>query len=98
MAITKPPKVNPAAAEAFMAGAPDAVVSGVKPKPKMAGVRKGQRMQISHTITEEMLAQVDAMAKSLCMSRAAVINLGISQLLARGAVIEGAPKKSDETP
>jgi hypothetical protein len=47
-------------------------------------VRKGHKVQISLTITEEMLDRVDAMAHKLGQSRAGVINLAIYQALEGG--------------
>lgn len=91
MGIVKPPKpVDQKAADAFISGAPDAVGAEAR-----KGVRKGKRVQISHTITDDLLARVDEMAQAQAMSRAGLINLAISQLLERGAVIDGNPRKRD---
>ena len=52
-------------------------------------VRKGHKVQISLTITEEMLDRVDAMAQKLGQSRAGVINLAIYQALEGGVRVGG---------
>jgi predicted transcriptional regulator len=52
-------------------------------------VRKGHKVQISLTITEEMLDRVDAMAQKLSQSRAGVINLAIYQALEGGVRVGG---------
>jgi hypothetical protein len=51
-------------------------------------VRKGHKVQISLTITEEMLDRVDAMAQKLGQSRAGVINLAIYQALEGGVKVQ----------
>ena len=53
-----------------------------KAKPK--GVRKGNKVQISLTITEELLEKVNRMAKENGQTRAGFINLAISLLVDRG--------------
>jgi hypothetical protein len=87
MAITIPkPKTPPTkAADAFIAAAPDAA-------PTQKGVRKGNKVQISLTITPSLLARVDALAEELGQSRAAVINLAIHRTVEHGLMIE-APRK-----
>lgn len=45
------------------------------------GVRKGCRLQISHTISPELLSKVDQLASAMGQSRAAVINLAVYRLL-----------------
>lgn len=90
MAITRPPKpINTAAAQAFIEAAPDATVR--------KGVKKGKREQISHTLPTDLLARIDEAAEALNMSRAAFINMGVLQLLERGAIIDGRPKKDRAT-
>ena len=85
MAITKP-KSRAAAAEAFIAGAPDAT-----PEPPRAvkGVTVGHKRQITLTISPELLAQVDELAARIGQSRASTINLAIRQAIDRGLSIEG---------
>lgn len=85
MAITRKPKAasdSDAAAEAFIAAAPD---SSQAPQR----VRKGRRVQISLTIPEPVLDRVDRLADELGQSRAAVINLAIAQMLQKGLSIDG---------
>lgn len=86
MSITgKPTKTTGAtaseAADAFIAGAPDA---GVDTPPTPRRVRKGRKVQITLTITEPLLERVDELAGQLGQSRAAVINLAVVQMLERG--------------
>ena len=73
MAITRPkPKNTQEATDAFISGAPDA-----EARPR--GVKKGNKQQISLTISPELLAKVDTLAARMGQSRAAVINLAIYQ-------------------
>lgn len=76
MAITKKPATR---AETFIALAPDAGPRRVK---------KGNKVQISLTIAEPILARVDAKAAELGQSRAAFINFSIWQALESGLRIE----------
>ena len=69
MAITRKP---PTSVEEFVSAAPD---GGRK------GVIKGKKEQITLTITPELLAKVDAVAKKFGQSRAAIINLAIYRLV-----------------
>lgn len=86
MAITKPPvkKAIPAieAVDSFISGAPDAQHSDTPKKPKY--VKKGNKLQITLTISPSILERVDALAEKLGQSRAAVINLAIYQGLESG--------------
>lgn len=90
MAITMPKKkpaaepamIDQAAADAFISGAPD---SAAKPR----GVKKGNRQQISLTITPALLAKVDELAEQLGQSRAAVINMAIYRAVEHGLDIDG---------
>ena len=68
MAITKP---KPKTLDEFVAAAPDAQVR--------KGVRRGG--QITLTLSPEMLEKVDALARRMGQSRAAVINLAIFRLV-----------------
>lgn len=98
MAIKKVPKpvtTNDAAVAAFIGGAPDAEAGGEGKNEPRKGVRKGKRVQISHTISDDLLARVDAMASELGMSRAALLNMAALQLLERGAVIDGRPRNTE---
>jgi hypothetical protein len=70
MAITKP---KPKTLDEFVAGAPDA--------PVKKGVRRGKKEQITLTLSPEMLEKVDALARRMGQSRAAVINLAIFRLV-----------------
>lgn len=79
MAITKPAQKKPAAADKFIASAPDAA-----PQQQPKHVKKGNKIQISLTITEPLLARVDELAERLGQSRAAVINLALYQSLETG--------------
>lgn len=81
------PSATEKAVDDFVGKAPDA------PQPMPKGVRKGHKLQITHTITPEMLAQVDQAAARTGQSRAAVINLAIYQALQSGFAFdrEGRP-------
>lgn len=83
MAITKPAPKKPASAENFIAAAPDAA-----PPQQPKHVKKGNKIQISLTITEPLLARVDELAARLGQSRAAVINLALYQSLESGLRID----------
>lgn len=85
MTITKAkPKTTPkeAAAADFIAGAPD---SGTATK----GVKKGNKQQISLTMTPALLAKVDALAEKMGQSRAAVINMAVYRAVEQGLSIGG---------
>ena len=69
MAITKP---KPKTVDEFVDAAPDA--------PARKGVKRGKKEQITLTLAPEMLLRVDALAKRMGQSRAAVINLAIFRL------------------
>jgi len=72
MAITKPVKRDETN---FIAGAPDA-------GPKR--VKKGSKVQISLTIAEPTLNEVDALAARAGLSRAGLINLAIRRQIEAG--------------
>ena len=83
MTITKPkPKTTQqeAATADFIAGAPD---SGTKTK----GVKKGNKQQISLTMSPALLAKVDALAEKMGQSRAAVINMAVYRAVELGLSI-----------
>ena len=83
MAITPRPKSKPAtqaaAEDAFISGAPDAPVTASIPPGLEKGVRKGNKRQITLTITPELLEKVDQVARRTGQARAAVINMAIFQ-------------------
>ncbi|HGM7842356.1 TPA: CopG family transcriptional regulator [Serratia marcescens] len=88
MAIVKPPrKISPSsedsAAETFINSAPDGSTTRRK------GVVKGKRQQITLTIDPEILDRLDVKAAEDGVSRAALINIAIRQLLNRGATVGG---------
>lgn len=60
-------------ATSFIRGAPDAGADA-------AGVRKGRKRQITHTIFDEMLGWVDEKAARTGVSRAAIINTALFQM------------------
>lgn len=80
-----PAKIDQAAADAFISGAPDSAAS----VPKLGGVKKGNKQQISLTITPGLLAKVDELAEQLGQSRAAIINLAIHRAVEHGLDIDG---------
>jgi len=84
MTITKPKRkvTKTEAVTQFIEQAPDAV-------PSKKATKKGNKEQISLTITPELLAQVDALAGQLGQSRAAVINMALYQLVNSGWSFSG---------
>ena len=74
--MSKQPKSQIAkkAEDAFMDGAPDA---NTKKNNYEKGIERGNKRQISLTISPELLRKVDAVAKRTGQTRAAVINLAI---------------------
>ena len=89
MAITKPkskPVPKDQALDAFISGAPD---SEAKPK----GVKKGNKRQISLTISPALLAKVDELAAELGQSRAAIINMAVYRAVEHGLMIDGLRKE-----
>ena len=89
MTITRPKPRSPAqeavqeaAAADFISGAPDA-------STKTHGVKKGNKQQISLTISPALLAKVDGLANKLGQSRAAIINMAIYRAVEHGLTIEG---------
>lgn len=88
MAISKRVKPDEKTVEAFIEGAPDAgsaKVGGVadtkKPAVYEKGVAKGNKRQISLTISPELLRRVDEAAKRSGQGRAAIINFAIFRAL-----------------
>lgn len=72
--------------EAFISAAPDASADAPR-QPRY--VRKGKKLQITLTIAQPLLMRVDELAAKLGQSRAAVINLAVSQSLENGIRIDG---------
>ena len=93
MAITRPtPKTQKPTpnADAFINAAPDGAVSPAPATPARARKRtmKGNKEQISLTISVELVDRLDAMAAKVGQTRAALINMAIYQLLDRGLSLE----------
>ena len=63
MAIVKKPKKTDAA-DAFIAGAPDASQPAAQEVPTVAGVMRGARRQIALTFPPATIDQIDATASS----------------------------------
>ena len=82
MGITARPKpqqspVQPssdAAVDAFISGAPDAT-------PKLRGVKKGNRQQISLTIAPALLMKLDRLAESQGLTRSAATSMAIHRAI-----------------
>jgi len=70
------------ALDEFIDGAPDAA-------KQASGLMAGRRRQITHAIFQEKLDALDAMAAQMGISRAALINIGIDQVLNRGVSFGG---------
>ncbi|MCG9027361.1 ribbon-helix-helix domain-containing protein [Laribacter hongkongensis] len=77
-------------ADVFINAAPDGTVSRAPATPARARKRtmKGNKEQISLTISVELVDRLDAMAAKVGQTRAALINMAIYQLLDRGMTIE----------
>lgn len=95
MAITKRPPVptqpamDPAAADRFISGAPDAAPAAAAPAPvavARSNVIKGNQVQVSFALPGDLLVKVDQAADNLSISRAAFIK----QALSRAVIAEGA--------
>ena len=90
MTIKKPVKTHPrteAAADAFIAAAPDAKPAiEVQPPPSTVGVFRGKKRIITLGLDPTLLDLVDANAAALHVSRAAFINMAITEACTRRAV------------
>lgn len=77
------PRVKPGqqSADAFIGGAPDAAVGASKTLEYEKGIKKGNKRQISLTITPELLRRVDEAAARTGQGRAAIINMAIYRAL-----------------
>lgn len=81
MAIQRKPKTIPTAAEdAFIQGAPDAKAEA-KPTVYEKGIAKGNKRQITLTISPDLLRKVDEVANRTGQARAAIINMAIFNAL-----------------
>lgn len=92
MAIQRKPKTaGSQAADAFIAGAPDAQITApVAPAARHSpiagddyskGVAKGHKRQITLTMAPHLLRRVDEMAQRTGQTRAGIINLAVSRAL-----------------
>ena len=88
MTITKKPQKAARTPAEFIASAPD----GEKDR---GGVLKGKKRQITLTIMPELLDKVDAMARRLGQSRAAVINMAVYRIVEHGLSIDGLDRRTD---
>jgi hypothetical protein len=77
MAIKKPP--TNVEIEKFINNAPDG--------KKTARFRRGNKVQITLTIDETILDQIDSMAKRMGLSRAALVSIALGQVLESGVKI-----------
>lgn len=85
MTITRKPQKAARTQADFIASAPDG---------ERQGVFKGRKRQITLTIMPELLEKVDAMARKLGQSRAAVINMAVYRVVEHGLVINGLDRQS----
>lgn len=67
-------------------------------RSKQKGVRKGNKLQISLTISPSLLDKVDAMAASLGQSRAALITMALHQALERGVTLSASRQAHEQAP
>ena len=86
MAITKPLTKTNAGADAFISGAPDAKAPKAAPGQvsEAAGPRgivKGKKLQISVTLSPDLLVELDRLAAAMGQSRAGLINQAIYRLI-----------------
>lgn len=87
MAIRRKPKITEATAtteDTFIQGAPDAKPSAgstAAPPVYEKGIPKGNKRQISLTISPELLRKVDETARRTGLTRAAIINMAIFRAL-----------------
>lgn len=84
MSISRKPKpASSVQADTFISGAPDAGAgsSGATGSTYQKGIPKGNKRQISLTITPELLQRVDELAKRTGQGRAGIINLAIYRAL-----------------
>ncbi len=86
MTITKKPAEIARTAAEFIAGAPDS-------ENARRGVLKGKKRQITLTIMPELLEKVDALARKLGQSRAAVINMAVYRIVEHGLSIDGLERR-----
>ena len=71
----------------FIAAAPDG-------ENVRRGVLRGKKQQITLTIMPDLLEKVDAMARRLGQSRAAVINMAVYRVVEYGLSIDGLDKRT----
>ncbi len=82
MAITKPKL--PVDAAAFIAAAPDASANERAANfDHLPGARRFKKIQVTMTITPELLAQVDGQSARMGLTRAAFISTALYELLER---------------
>lgn len=78
MAIKKPVSIE----DKFISAAPDASAKMDRvAEPDTKGVMRGNKRQISLTMSPDLLPQIDAAADALGISRAAWVNMTISKAL-----------------
>ena len=83
MAIQRKPTTTIAAAaeDAFIQGAPDAKTEAAPAAVYEKGIAKGNKRQITLTISPELLRKVDEVASRTGQARAAIINMAIFNAL-----------------
>lgn len=81
MAIQRKPKtVSNTAADAFVGGAPDAAATIEKPAYEK-GIPKGNKRQVSITISPDLLRRVDERSEAMGTGRSAFISMAIYKAL-----------------
>lgn len=83
MAITKPLPKTKAGADAFISGAPDAKAAHGQASEAAGprGIVKGKKLQISVTLSPDLLVELDQLAAAMGQSRAGLINQAIYRLI-----------------
>jgi len=79
--------VNKKSVDTINKEAEDTLGEATTASPKY--VRKGKKIQITLTIAQPLLEEVDSLAQDLGLSRAAVINLAIHQGMIHGINVSG---------
>ena len=87
MTITKKPQNVVRTPTEFIAAATDGEIV-------RRGVLRGKKQQITLTIMPDLLNKVDAMARRLGQSRAAVINMAVYRAVEHGLSIDGLDKRT----
>lgn len=92
--VPKPVKKNESQSQSdFILGAPDAKLASAatdgEKKPRGAPRKDQKKVQLSMSMDATLLGRLDAKAKKLGQTRAALFNMAVYHLLENGIEIEG---------